>query len=409
MNLKGSDFSLPFFYGLLLDEHAKTELEFRCSYYLCRINFFWMKFREKSTAILLLEDGTVFHGKAIGHTGITTGEIAFNTGMTGYQEIFTDPSYYGQMLVMTTPHIGNYGINEVEVESGNINIAGLICNKFSDVYSREAATGSLQDYFVKNKLVGISDIDTRALVRHVRQAGAMNCIISNDGTAIEDLEAQLKEVPSMDGLELASKVSCTESYYFGDERSELKVAVMDFGVKTNILRSLAERGCYLKVFPYNTSYDEMKAWNPDGFMLSNGPGDPSALPEVKEVVNTVIEKNNPTFGICLGHQIMALASGLTTVKMHNGHRGINHPVMNLETGKGEITSQNHGFVVDMELAAKAKNVEVTHRHLNDDTLAGIKRTDKNAFSVQFHPEASAGPHDSRYLFDEFVERIRKNK
>ena len=368
-----------------------------------------MKFTEKKAAVLLLNDGTVFHGKAIGHIGTTTGEIAFNTGMTGYQEIFTDPSYYGQMLVMTTPHIGNYGINETEIESDNVNIAGLICNKFSDVFSREAATDSLQNYFEKNKLVGISDIDTRALVRHVRQAGAMNCVVSSDFTDIEELQATLNKVPSMAGLELASKVSCTESFFFGDENAELKVAVMDFGVKTNILRSLAERGCYLKVFPYNTSYDEMKAWNPDGFMLSNGPGDPSALPKVKEVVNQVIENNNPTFGICLGHQIMSLASGLKTIKMHNGHRGINHPVKNLETGKGEITSQNHGFVVDMESAETAPNIEVTHKHLNDGTLAGIKRTDKNAFSVQYHPEASAGPHDSRYLFDEFVDRMKKNK
>ena len=368
-----------------------------------------MKFSEKNAAVLLLQDGTVYHGNAIGFNGISTGEIAFNTGMTGYQEIFTDPSYYGQMLVMTTPHIGNYGINEKEIESSQVNIAGLICNKFSDVFSREAATDSLQNYFEKNKLVGISDVDTRALVRHIRQSGAMNCIISTDGTPLEELKVLLEKVPSMDGLELASKVSCTEAYYFGDDNSSLKVAVLDFGVKTNILRSLAERDCYLKVFPYNTSYDEMKSWNPDGFMLSNGPGDPSALPEVKKVVNTVIEENNPTFGICLGHQIMSLASGLNTVKMHNGHRGINHPIKNLVTGKGEITSQNHGFVVDMELAEKADNIEVTHTHLNDGTLAGIKRTDKNAFSVQFHPEASAGPHDSRYLFDEFVDRMKKNK
>ena len=372
-------------------------------------NFFGMKYSEKSTAALVLEDGTVFEGKAIGFTGVTSGEIAFNTGMTGYQEIFTDPSYYGQMLVMTTPHIGNYGVNDVEVESGQVNIAGLICNKFSDIFSREAASGSLQDYFEKNKLVGISDLDTRSLVRHIRQAGAMNCIISNDGTSVEKLKEQLKSVPSMDGLELASKVSCKEPFFFGDESAELKVAVMDFGVKTNILRCLVDRGCYLKVFPYDTSYEEMKAWNPDGFMLSNGPGDPSALPQVKEVVAKIIDENNPTFGICLGHQIMSLASGLTTVKMHNGHRGINHPVKNLESGKGEITSQNHGFVVDKELAAKADNIEITHTHLNDETLAGMKRTDKNAFSVQYHPEASAGPHDSRYLFDEFVTRMKSNK
>ena len=368
-----------------------------------------MKFIEKKPAVLLLQDGTVYHGNAIGYTGTATGEIAFNTGMTGYQEIFTDPSYYGQMLVMTTPHIGNYGVNDSEIESDQINIAGLICNKFSDIYSREAATSSVQKYFEKNKVVGISDVDTRQLVRHIRQAGAMNCVVSTETTNIDELKMLLKEVPSMEGLELASKVSCTEPFYFGDEKSDLKVAVMDFGVKRTILRCLADRGCYMKVFPYNTPFQEMKDWNPNGFMLSNGPGDPSALPEVKNVVNQIIESNTPTFGICLGHQIMSLASGLKTIKMHNGHRGINHPVMNLQTGKGEITSQNHGFVVDMELAEKAANIEITHKHLNDGTLAGIKRTDKNAFSVQYHPEASAGPHDSRYLFDEFVDRMKKNQ
>lgn len=368
-----------------------------------------MKYSEKPSAILLLEDGTVFHGNAIGYKGISTGEIAFNTGMTGYQEIFTDPSYFGQMLVMTTPHIGNYGVNEVEIESENVNISGLICNKYSDIFSRESATESLQSYFERNKLVGISDVDTRGLVRHIRQSGAMNCIISSVDVSLEELKKQLAEVPSMEGLELASKVSCTESYFFGDDTAELKVAVMDFGVKRNILRSLAERGCYLQVFPYNTSYEVMKAWNPDGFMLSNGPGDPSALPDVKRVVDQVIENNNPTFGICLGHQIMSLASGLHTIKMHNGHRGINHPVKNLKTGKGEITSQNHGFVVDSELAENLDNIEITHRHLNDNTVAGIRRTDKNAFSVQYHPEASAGPHDSQYLFDDFVSRMQEAK
>lgn len=368
-----------------------------------------MKFEQKQPAKLILEDGTIFNGKAIGLKGTTTGEIAFNTGMTGYQEIFTDPSYYGQMLVMTNPHIGNYGVSDVEIESENVNISGLICKEFSDIYSRTAASKSLQEYFEEAKIVGITDIDTRALVRHIRQSGAMNCIISSENLDEDSLKAELKEVPSMEGLELASKVSCTEPYFFGDENAEIKVAVMDFGVKRSILSCLADRGCYLKVFPYNTTFEEMNKWNPDGFMLSNGPGDPAALPKVKEVVNQVIDSNMPTFGICLGHQMMSLASGLTTEKMHNGHRGINHPVKNLATGKGEITSQNHGFVVKMQDAVTSPNVEVTHQHLNDDTLAGIKRTDKNAFSVQYHPEASAGPHDSRYLFDDFINLIKSHK
>lgn len=366
-----------------------------------------MKFEQKLPAKLVLEDGTVFNGYSIGLKGISTGEIAFNTGMTGYQEIFTDPSYFGQMLVMTNPHIGNYGVSDIEIESDQVNISGLICKEFSDIYSRTAASGSLQDYFEKAGIVGITGVDTRALVRHIRQSGAMNCIISSENLDEAFLKEEVKTVPSMDGLELASKVSCTAPYFFGDENAEIKVAVMDFGVKRSILSCLADRGCYLQVFPYNTSFEEMKKWNPDGFMLSNGPGDPSAMPEVKEEVQKVIDSNIPTFGICLGHQMMSLASGLTTEKMHNGHRGINHPVKNLITGKGEITSQNHGFVVKMEDAVASPIVEVTHQHLNDQTLAGIKRTDKNAFSVQYHPEASAGPHDSRYLFDDFIALINQ--
>lgn len=368
-----------------------------------------MKFEQKQPAKLILEDGTVFNGKSIGLVGTTTGEIAFNTGMTGYQEIFTDPSYFGQMLVMTNPHIGNYGVSDIEIESENVNISGLICKEFSDIFSRTAASKSLQEYFEEANIVGITDIDTRALVRHIRQSGAMNCIISSDNLDESSLKAELKEVPSMEGLELASKVSCKEPYFFGNENAEFKVAVMDFGVKRSILSCLADRGCYLKVYPYNTSFEEMNKWNPDGFMLSNGPGDPAALPKVREEVKQVIDSNIPTFGICLGHQIMSLASGLTTEKMHNGHRGINHPVKNLGTGKGEITSQNHGFVVKMDDARSNSFVEVTHQHLNDDTLAGIKRTDKNAFSVQYHPEASAGPHDSRYLFDDFINLIKSHK
>lgn len=368
-----------------------------------------MRFVEKKDAVLLLEDGTVFYGKAAGLIGSTTGEIAFNTSMTGYQEIFTDPSYYGQILVMTPSHIGNYGVNDLEVESDSIRISGLVCKKFSDIFSRVAGDDDINAYFEKNKVVGISDIDTRALVKHIRHKGAMNAIISSDELDVEVLKKKLQEVPSMEGLELASKVSTKEPYFFGDESSELKVAVLDLGVKKNILRCLADRGCYLKVFPYDTTFEEMKQWNPDGYMLSNGPGDPAAMENVIANVKEVIDSNEATFGICLGHQVLSLASGLSTHKMHNGHRGANHPVKNLETGKGEITSQNHGFVVEMESAEKADNVEITHVHLNDGTLAGLKRTDKNAFSVQYHPEASAGPHDSRYLFDTFINLIKENK
>ena len=368
-----------------------------------------MKYKERPDAVLILEDGAVFHGKAVGKIGTSTGEIAFNTGMTGYQEIFSDPSYYGQVLLMTPSHIGNYGIHAEEIESDSMKIASLICKKFSDIFSRPDAAEAIQNYFEREGMVGISDVDTRAIVRHIRDKGAMNAIVSSDETDLEKLKAQLKEVPSMEGLELASKVSTKEPYFFGESDAALKVAVLDLGVKRNILRCLAERGCYLKVFPMHTSIEEMMAWNPDGFMLSNGPGDPAAMPEVIETVKKITESGVPTFGICLGHQVLALSCGLTTSKMHNGHRGANHPVKNLISGKAEVTTQNHGFVVDLESAEQHDNITVTHMHLNDNTLAGLKLNDRNVFSVQFHPESSAGPNDSRYLFDEFIERIEKAK
>ena len=358
-------------------------------------------------ATLLLQDGTVFHGNAVGAIGTTTGEICFNTGMTGYQEIFTDPSYAGQIITMTTAHIGNYGVNEMEVESDSVKINGLVCKKFSDIFSRTAASDSLQNYLEQNNIVGISDIDTRALVRHIRDKGAMNAIISSEVDDLDKLKQMLSEVPSMQGLELASAVSTKEPFYFGDENSMYKVAVLDFGVKKNILRCLAERNCYMKVFPYYTSYEEIKKWNPDGIMLSNGPGDPEPLTQVQNTIREILSDDIPVFGICLGHQLLSLSIGLKTEKMHNGHRGINHPIKNIITGKGEITSQNHGFVVRKEDAEQNPDVEITHIHLNDDTLAGIRLKNKDVFSVQYHPESSPGPHDSRYLFDDFINNMKK--
>jgi len=360
-------------------------------------------------AILLLEDGTVLRGNAAGLIGTTTGEICFNTGMTGYQEIFTDPSYFGQIMTTTTAHIGNYGTANNEVESESVKISGLVCKKFSDVFSRDAAETSLQDYFEKHKIVAISDVDTRMLVRHIRDKGAMNAIISSEIFDVEVLKQSLSKVPSMEGLELSSKVCTKEPYFVGDESARFKVAVLDFGVKKSILTCLSERDCYLKVFPMETSLEDIKAWNPDAFMLSNGPGDPSVMLEQIETVKSIVNSGLPVFGICLGHQILALSQGLTTSKMFNGHRGCNHPVMNLETGKGEITSQNHGFVVDYKSADQNPNIIVTHQHLNDDTLAGLRLKDKSVFSVQYHPEASPGPHDSRYLFDNFIENIVNSK
>jgi carbamoyl-phosphate synthase small subunit len=364
---------------------------------------------EKTPAVLLLEDGTMFEGIATGKVGTTTGEIAFNTGMTGYQEVFTDPSYLGQILIMNTSHIGNYGVHADEVESDSIKIAGLVTKRFSEGYSRPSASGSLDNFMKLNETVGISDIDTRALVRHIRDKGAMNAIISSENLSIDDLKARLKEVPSMDGLELSSRVSTKESYEVKPENSLYRIALVDYGVKRNITRCLVERGCHVKVFPYNSSKSELDSFQPDGYMLSNGPGDPSVMLDEINIVKEIVADGRPVFGICLGHQILGLSQGLKTVKMFNGHRGINHPVKNLKTGKGEITSQNHGFVIEKESANAHPDIEVTHIHLNDDTIAGIGFKNRPVFSVQYHPEASAGPHDSKYLFDQFIDNLKKAK
>ena len=364
-----------------------------------------MKYTKKLPAILLLEDGTVFHGKAAGKIGTTTGELCFNTAMTGYQEIFTDPSYYGQILVTTTSHIGNYGIHTEEVESESLKIAGLVCKKFSETFSRAASGSSIQEYFENQGLVAISDVDTRAIVRHIRNKGAMNSVISSNETDIKKLKEILSKAPSMEGLELSSRVATKKPYLIGAPDAKFKVAVLDLGVKKNILRCLVKRDCSVQIFPMHTSFEEMNKWKPNGFLLSNGPGDPAAMPEIVKTVSEILDRDIPVFGICLGYQIMALACGLSTFKMHNGHRGVNHPVKNLQTGKCEVTSQNHGFVVRLEDAEKNDNIEITHLHLNDGTLAGLKIKNKNAFAVQFHPEASAGPNDSRYLFDDFIKNM----
>lgn len=362
-----------------------------------------------SPAVLVLEDGTTFHGKAIGKTGTTTGEIAFNTGMTGYQEVFTDPSYYGQILIMTTSHIGNYGVHTDEVESDGMMIAGLVTKKFSPNFSRTSASGSLGDYMQQFEKVGISDIDTRALVRHIRHKGAMNAIISSENLDVESLKVELAKVPSMDGLELSSKVCTTEAYEVKPETPVCKVSVIDFGIKKNIVRCLVDRGAHVKVFPMHATLEELNSFNPDGYMLSNGPGDPGAMPESIELVKQVVATGKPVFGICLGHQLFGLSQGLKTEKMFNGHRGINHPIKNLKTGKGEITSQNHGFVISKASLEANDAIELTHVHLNDNTVAGIALKGKPVFSVQYHPEASAGPHDSRYLFDQFITNIKSHK
>lgn len=365
-----------------------------------------MKYTTRQKAILLLSDGTIFHGKSIGIDGTAFGEVCFNTGMTGYQEIFTDPSYFGQLMVATNAHIGNYGVNDEDSEADSIMISGLICKNFSFNNSRPNSTESLEEYFIKQNLICISDVDTRALVSYIRDNGAMNAVISTDGKSVEELKAELALVPDMKGLELASKVSTKTPYFFGKENAKYKISALDLGIKKNILRNLEKRDCYIQVFPFDSTYEDMKSFNPDGYFLSNGPGDPDPLLGAIAIAKNILADNKPLFGICLGHQVIALANGISTYKMFNGHRGINHPVMNNITGKGEITSQNHGFAVNKEELQNHPDFEITHLHLNDQTVAGMQMKSKNCFSVQYHPEASPGPHDSSYLFDEFIDRIK---
>jgi carbamoyl-phosphate synthase small subunit len=353
-------------------------------------------------AILVLADGNTFYGQAFGAIGTTTGEICFNTGMTGYQEVFTDPSYTGQVLIMNNVHIGNYGVKESDVESNSVTIRGLIARNLEELYSRIQADHSLQEYLTTNNLVAISGIDTRALVAHIREKGAMNCIISSEELDVAKLKKQLAECPSMDGLELASTVSTKEEYELGDTNSNLKVAVLDFGIKKNILDCLVQRGVHVRVHPAKTNFERLQAFKPNGYFISNGPGDPAAMPYAVSTVQKILEDGKPVFGICLGHQLLALANGISTFKMHHGHRGLNHPVKNIITGQCEITTQNHGFGVDPEAVKQHPNVEVTHINLNDNSIEGIRLKDRNAFSVQYHPEATPGPHDSRYLFDNFI-------
>ncbi|MCL4103860.1 UNVERIFIED_CONTAM: hypothetical protein GTU68_029177 [Idotea baltica] len=351
-----------------------------------------MKYIEPRRAVLLLSDGSFFEGTSIGFRGTTSGELCFNTGMTGYQEIFTDPSYAGQVMVTTHTHIGNYGVHQQEAESEKVQIEGLIVKSFSWNHSRLDAESNLQDYLVANEIVGISDLDTRALVSHIRNKGAMNGIISSE----------IFDKATLERLELSSTVSTKEPYFVGNPDAKYKVSALDLGIKRSILRCMTDRDCYVKVFPHNATAAEMGEWGPNGYFLSNGPGDPAVMPYAVEAVSELLAQDKVIFGICLGHQMLCRAMGLETFKMHHGHRGINHPVHNLPLNKGEITSQNHGFAVSLEDAENHAGVEVTHKNLNDNTLEGIRIKGKRAFSVQYHPEASPGPHDSRYLFDDFV-------
>jgi carbamoyl-phosphate synthase small subunit len=361
---------------------------------------------KQQQAVLVLADGTVHYGKAFGTIGTTTGELCFNTGMTGYQEVFTDPSYYGQVLIMNNVHVGNYGVKNEDIESDGVKIFGLICRNLEEQFSRKMAAGDLDTYLKANKIVAIEDVDTRALVEHVRKQGAMNCIISSVITDVEELKKEVAKTPSMDGLELASAVSTKTAYEKGDPSSKIRIAVLDYGIKQHIIECMVSRGAFVRVHPAKTDIATLKAFNPSGYFISNGPGDPAAMDYAITTVKEVLKENKPTFGICLGHQLLALANNIPTFKMHHGHRGLNHPVKNLVTGKCEITTQNHGFGVDPEAVKKADHIEITHVNLNDSSIEGIRVQGKQAFSVQYHPESTPGPHDSRYLFDEFIAMIK---
>lgn len=364
-----------------------------------------MKYFEKVAAKLMLEDGRVFEGLSAGKIGTASGELCFNTGMTGYQEIFTDPSYYGQIIAMTNVHIGNYGTIEDEQESYNAQIKGLVTRNFTNLFSRHSADAEIQSYLLENNVVAITGVDTRALVSYIRDKGAMNCVISSENTDEEFLASVLSETPSMKGLELSSEVTCKEPYTVGDPKSDKLVALLDLGSKRSIINNLRDRGCAVKVFPAKSSFEEIMECKPSAFMVSNGPGDPSSMAYAIDTAKKMLETKKPFFGICLGHQIFAEAMGVDTYKMHNGHRGINHPVKNLKTGKSEITTQNHGFTVNEDQIRENEKLTITHINLNDQTIEGIEHKNQVAFSVQYHPEASPGPNDAKYLFDSFTQSI----
>lgn len=369
-----------------------------------------MKYQTRKKALILLEDGTVFFGKAVGSSeGSAFGEASFNTGMTGYQELLTDPSGYGQIMVSTSAHIGGYGINEEDMESDKIQVSGLVVRNFGYQYSRSLASTSLEDFITKHNLIAISDVDTRALTSHIRDNGSMHAVITTDVDNIDSLKEQLTKMPKVEGMDLVANVSTKEPYFYGNEEAKYKVAVLDLGVKKSFLDQLAKHDCYMKVFPYKSTFADMESFNPDGYFISNGPGDPRPLTDSIELVKSIINSGKAVFGVCLGHQLIALANGITVHKMNNGHRGLNHPVKNLVTGKGEITSQNHGYVLDKKQAETSETIEITHLNVNDETIAGIRMKDKPVFSVQYHAGAKPGPEDSIYLYAQFAEAIENNK
>ncbi|PQJ88363.1 MULTISPECIES: glutamine-hydrolyzing carbamoyl-phosphate synthase small subunit [Aliivibrio] len=375
------------------------------------------------SALLVLEDGTVFRGQSIGADGSAVGEVVFNTSMTGYQEILTDPSYSQQIVTLTYPHIGNTGINSEDEESSSIHAQGLVIRDLPLLASNFRSEQTLSEYLKSQNIVGIADIDTRKLTRILREKGAQNgCIVAGNNLDEAFALAQAKEFPGLKGMDLAKEVTTSEAYQWkqgswtltgglpeekADSELPFHVVAYDFGAKRNILRMLVDRGCRLTVVPAQTSAEEVLAMNPDGVFLSNGPGDPAPCTYAIEATKVFLEKGLPIFGICLGHQILALASGAQTVKMKFGHHGANHPVKDLDRDVVMITAQNHGFAADEETLPE--NLRATHKSLFDGTLQGIHRTDKPAFSFQGHPEASPGPHDAAPLFDHFIELIQQHK
>jgi carbamoyl-phosphate synthase small subunit len=363
--------------------------------------------RDAAPATLALSDGTVVTGAAIGHRGLTGGELCFNTSMTGYQEIMTDPSYVGQLMMMTQPHIGNYGASGEDMEADAPMVAGFIVRDFTRRPSNPQADETLDAFMKRHELVGIAGVDTRALVRHIRSEGVMNAVISSTDQDSETLVQKARDWPSMAGRELASKVS-PEAPYTYCEGEGPRIAVYDFGVKHNILRSFCARGCTVRVVPGDTPLDDVLAGDPDGLFFSNGPGDPRAMPEAITRVGRALDTGLPVFGICLGHQLMSLAQDFDVYKMFVGHRGANHPVKNLDTGRVEVTTQNHGFAVDAE-SIDPDAARVTHVNLNDDTVEGLQFQTFAGLSLQYHPEASPGPHDSHYHFDRFMEMVAEER
>jgi carbamoyl-phosphate synthase small subunit len=368
-------------------------------------------------ALLVLEDGRVFRGRSFGAPGERSGEIVFHTGMTGYQEVLSDPSYCGQIVVMTAPHIGNTGVNDFDPESVKPQLTGFVVRSYSADYSSWRARTSLDQLLREHGIVAISDVDTRALTRHIRTAGAMRAILSTSETNVDTLLSRCRAAPAMEGLDLTRTVTCEEPYTWaegsgsfspiypeGSNGSPLHVVAYDFGLKRTILRRLVDQGCTVTVVPATTPASEVLAQQPDGVFYSNGPGDPAAAGYAVENLRGLLGRV-PVFGICLGHQIMGLALGGTTYKLPFGHHGANHPVRHLPTGKVEITSQNHGFAVDPQ--SLPASTEITHINLNDNTVEGLRHRDMACFSVQYHPEAGPGPHDATYLFQEFVTLMKQ--